>query len=140
MFKQRAAQAYAKVGLETGVATGSPHSLILMLYDGALKAIAEARAHLVASRIAPKGEALSRAIGIIETGLKGSLDVERGGAIGLQLRELYDYMNRRLLLASMRNDPAGLDEVAGLLRELRGAWSSIDAAPVQANAPAPVAA
>ena len=53
----------------------------------------------------------------------------------MQLSDLYDYMNRRLLLASMRNDRQGLDEVAGLLRELRGAWASIDTAPAMANEP-----
>lgn len=133
MFPQRAAQAYAQIGMETGVAAGSPHRLILMLYDGALKAIADAGAHLAAGRIGPKGEALSKAISIIEQGLKGSLDVARGGAIAAQLGELYDYMNRRLLHASMRNEMQGLDEVAGLLRELREAWSSIETRPARAE-------
>jgi len=133
MFPQRAAQAYAQIGIETGVAASSPHRLILMLYDGALKCIAEASGHLSGRRVGPKGECISKAISIIETGLKGSLDLERGGAIALQLSDLYDYMNRRLLLASMRNDRQGLDEVAGLLRELRGAWASIDTAPAMAN-------
>jgi flagellar protein FliS len=126
MFKQRAAQAYAQIGVETGVAAASPHRLVLMLYDGALKAIAEAGAHLAMGNIAGKGEAVSRAISIVEQGLKASLDLERGGAVGAQLAELYDYMSRRLLLASMRNDTSGLAEVAGLLRELRDAWATID--------------
>lgn len=129
MFAQRAAKAYAQIGLETGVAASSPHRLILMLYDGALKCILDADMHLAAGRVAPKGEAISKAISIIEGGLKGSLDVEHGGAIAQQLSDLYDYMNRRLLLASMRNDRQMLDEVSGLLRELRGAWSSIEPAP-----------
>lgn len=128
MFPQRAAQAYAQIGLETGVAASSPHRLILMLYDGALAAIHDAGMHLAQGRIAPKGEAVSKAISIIETGLKGSLDVERGGAIAAQLSDLYDYMSRRLLLSSMRNDAQGFAEVAGLLRELRGAWSGIEGA------------
>ena len=128
MFPQRAAQAYAQIGLETGVAASSPHRLILMLYDGALAAIQDAGVHLAQGRIAAKGEAVSKAISIIETGLKGSLDVERGGAIAAQLSDLYDYMSRRLLLSSMRNDAQGFAEVAGLLRELRGAWSGIEGA------------
>ena len=128
MLPQRAAQAYAQIGIETGVAASSPHRLILMLYDGALAAIHDAGAHLAAGRVGPKGEAVSKAISLIETGLKGSLDVEKGGAIAAQLSDLYDYMSRRLLLASMRNDPQGFTEVAGLLRELRGAWSGIEGA------------
>lgn len=125
MFNQRAAQAYAKVGIETGVAAASPHRLILMLYDGAIGALADARNHLAAGRIGPKGEAISKAIAIIDEGLKASVDTKRGGTIAAHLLELYDYMNRRLLMASMRNDARGLEEVASLLRELREAWAAM---------------
>jgi len=86
---------------------------------------------LAAHRIPDKGAAISRAIQIIEQGLKLSLDTVRGGIIAGHLRELYDYMNRRLLLASLRNDRAGLAEVARLLTELRGAWAEIANAAAQ---------
>jgi flagellar protein FliS len=101
--------------------------LVLMLYDGALLAIGDAQRHMAGGAIAAKGQAVSRAISIIDGGLKVSLDTSRGGAIAAQLFELYEYMGRRLLLASLRNDPAGLAEVAGLLRELRGAWAELAA-------------
>jgi flagellar secretion chaperone FliS len=132
MLPLRAAKAYTQIGVETGVAGASPHSLILMLYDGAKQAIAEARAHLAAGRIAEKGRSMSRAIAIIDEGLKGCLD-PAGGEIAAQLAQLYDYMCRRLLLASLKNEPGGLDEVAQLLDELRGAWAKID--PLPASAP-----
>jgi flagellar protein FliS len=127
MFQQRAAQAYAQIGVETGVASSSPHGLILMLYDGAIKAIGDAAHCMAAKRVAEKGAALSKAISIIEQGLKGSLDTSRGGPMAVQLAELYDYMTRRLLMASIRHDVAILSEVQGLLGELREAWASIDA-------------
>ena len=139
MHALRAAQAYKQVGLETGVAAANPHRLILMLYDGALRAIADAASHRAAGRIPEKGLAVSKAIGIIDEGLKASLDRAQGGAITQHLFELYDYMNRRLLLASLRNERAGLDEVTSLLTELRGAWAAIGepgAAPLAAS-PAP---
>ncbi|MEP7205424.1 MAG: flagellar export chaperone FliS [Casimicrobiaceae bacterium] len=126
MFQQRAAQAYAQIGLETGVAAGSPHRLILMLYDGAMKCITNAAAHLAAGRIAAKGSAVSKAIAIIDEGLKGNLDLSQGGHIATQLGELYDYMSRRLLSANLRNDPAGFSEVQALLAELREAWAGIE--------------
>jgi len=125
MAPRSAAQTYARIGIETGVASASPHGLVLMLYDGALRAIADADAHLATNRIPDKGAAISRAIQIIEQGLKLSLDPARGGVIAGQLGELYDYMNRRLLLASLRNDRASLAEVAQLLTELRSAWAEI---------------
>ena len=129
-----AARAYATIGLETGIAAASPHALILMLYDAALKSIADARGHLGAQRIAEKGRAVSRAITIIEEGLVASLDERQGGEIAAQLRQLYEYMTPRLLVASLRKDPAGFDEVAGLLADLRSAWVDV---PRRAAATAP---
>ncbi len=136
MLPLRAARTYSQIGVETGVADANPHGLILMLYDGAKQAIAEAGSHLAAGRIADKGRAMSRAISIIDEGLKGCLDPSSGD-IAAQLSQLYDYMCRRLLLASLKNDRAGLDEVSNLLDELRGAWAKID--PTAASAVLPAA-
>lgn len=127
MVPCNAAKAYAQIGVETGVQAADPIKLVLMLYDGAVLAVADASRHMADGRIAEKGKAISRAIGIIDGGLRASLDTTRGGAIAAQLFELYDYMGRRLLLASLRNDVAGLDEVAQLLRELRSAWTELAA-------------
>ena len=120
------------------MAAASPHKLILMLYDGALRAIADASTALAAGCIPDKGVAISKAIGIIDEGLKASLDRPRGGAMTEQLYELYDYMNRRLLITSLRNDAAGLNEVSALLTELRAAWEAIgDTAPAPVDATRP---
>lgn len=127
MGPSSAAKAYAQIGVETGVHAADPVRLVLMLYDGALAAIADADRHMAAGSIADKGQAISRAIAIIDGGLRVSLDTSRGGVIAAQLHELYEYMGRRLLLASLRNDPAGLAEVAQLLRELRSAWTELAA-------------
>jgi flagellar secretion chaperone FliS len=125
MVLASAAQAYARIGLETGVAAASPQRLVLMLYDGALGAIADARAHLVAGQAAQKGRAIGKAIAIIGEGLRASLDTTRGGAIARQLDDLYAYVEQRLFTANLNDDPAPLDEVAMLLGDLRGAWATL---------------
>lgn len=125
MVSARAAQAYARIGLETGVAAASPQRLIVMLYDGAIAAIADARVHMSEGRIEAKGRAVGKAIGIVDEGLRAALDTTQGGAIAAQLLELYDYISRRLLLANLRDDAALLDEAARLLGELRGAWVTL---------------
>ena len=133
MALRNAAKAYARVGLETGVVAANPHRLVLMLFDGALCAIADADQNLVEGRIAAKGEALSRALAIINDGLRASVDTSRGGKIAGYLLELYDYMSRRLLLAGLRNDRGALLEVTQLLGELRSSWAAIgDAEAVRA--------
>jgi flagellar protein FliS len=119
------AAAYAKVSVETGVSTADPHKLILMLFDGALLAISSAAVAMNSQDIPAKGNHISKAIEIITNGLKVSLDMEAGGELAGRLAALYDYMAERLLYANLRNSRPALDEVAGLLRDLRDAWQQI---------------
>ncbi|BBI98785.1 flagellar protein FliS [Ferrigenium kumadai] len=141
-----AIKAYAKVGVESGVTAADPHKLISMLYQGALQAITNAKSSIMRKDIPAKGAAISKAILIIEDGLKACLDKDVGGELAHNLASLYDYMASRLLTANMNNDIAALDEVTRLLTDLKGAWDSIRpgsaapaAAPVAA-APLPAAA
>lgn len=125
----RGVNAYAKVGLETGVTSASPHKLIVMLYDGALAAIMTGITQMKAGNVQEKGNAISKAIRIIDDGLKASLDKQVGGEIATNLDALYDYMSRRLLEANLKNDPAILEEVRGLLADLRDTWNQIGGNP-----------
>jgi flagellar protein FliS len=131
---QRGVNAYAKVGLETSVISASPHKLIVMLYDGALAAIKSGANHMSAGNIAEKGEAISKALDIINNGLRASLDKKAGGEIARNLDALYVYMTERLLTASLHNKTALLDEVQTLLLDLRDAWSQIGEKPMQSSA------
>lgn len=129
-------KAYSNVGIESGVGAADPHKLILMLYQGALLAIASARNQMQRGDIPGKGASISRAITIIDEGLKASLNMEAGGALSRNLADLYDYMSQRLLQANLKNDPAMLDETSKLLTELKEAWESIR----QPNTAAPLSA
>lgn len=120
------ANAYAKVGVETGVVAASPHKLIVMLFDGALAALATASQHMSAGNIAGKGQSISKAIAIIDSGLRASLNKDAGGEIAQSLDGLYEYMSNRLLAANLQNDPAMIEEVQRLLKDLKGAWEAID--------------
>ncbi len=132
---QRAINAYSSVAIESGVQAADPHKLILMLYEGAMLALADAKQQMAQRQVAAKGKSLSKAIMIIENGLKASLDVKAGGELGEHLAALYDYMCSQLLVANLHNRPEIIDEVSRLLGELRGAWEQIK--PVPAAAPQP---
>jgi len=119
------ADAYARVGVETGVTSASPHQLILMLYDGALASIQGAKVAMTDKNIPVKGQHISKAIDIILNGLKVSLNLDAGGELAVRLDALYDYMAERLLYANIHNNTAALEEVAALLDSLRSAWMSI---------------
>ena len=119
------ASAYAKVGVETGVAAASPHKLIVMLYDGALLSISNALGHMKSGNIAEKGRAISKAILIIDSGLRASLNKENGGDIAANLDSLYEYMTNLLVQGNLNNQPELLENVYKLLKDLKGAWDSI---------------
>jgi flagellar secretion chaperone FliS len=125
---RNAAHAYANVGLETGVVAASPHQLIIMLYEGAELAVRMAIKHMNEGDLEKKSAAITKASSIILDGLRAALDPKQGGDIAQRLDALYDYMNKRLMLAHLNNQTAPLEEVLGLLQELHGAWQQIGGA------------
>jgi flagellar protein FliS len=133
-----ASRAYASVGVNTAVESASPHKLILMLYDALLRHVRMAKAHMQRREIGPKATSISKAISILDQGLNLNLDMEAGGDIAAQLHALYEYCERRLLHANIKNDPSALDEVIKLIEPLRAAWHEIS--PDAAHPPATGAA
>ena len=125
MYNRSGTQAYAQVSLESSAMSASPHQLIVMLFDGALNALLRARILMNQGDIAGKGMALSKAINIIDNGLKGGLDPQQGGEIAENLAALYDYMKRRLMQANLNNDEAAIAEVVKLLENIADAWRQI---------------
>ena len=103
----------------------SPHQLIVMLFDGAHSALVRARLFLEAGQMPEKGEALSKAINIIDNGLKAGLNMDVDSELPGNLAALYDYMVRRLLQANLRNDVEAIVEVEGLLNNIADAWKQI---------------
>jgi len=125
---RRQAGAYQQVHVATGVDGATPHKLVSMLFDGALAAIAEARGAMRSRNIAAKGQAISRAVRIVDEGLSAPLNLADGGKLALDLRDLYSYVALRLTQANLKNDEAALDECVKLIEPLRSAWANIDPA------------
>lgn len=119
------ARAYAAVGVETGVVAASPHKLVVMLFEGAMVAIASAIQQMQAGDIPAKGKSISKAITIIDSGLRASLDKKVGGEVALNLDALYEYMGDRLVIANLKNQQSALEEVYQLLKGLKDAWEAI---------------
>ncbi|TXI16557.1 MAG: flagellar export chaperone FliS [Nitrosomonas sp.] len=117
--------AYQRIGVETSVQSADPHKLILMLFEGAQEALAKARLHMHRNEISEKGRMISKAIMIIDHGLKASLDMNAGGDLAIKLQALYEYMAHRLLIANIQDNVEIVDEVDGLLFELHDAWKKI---------------
>ncbi len=116
---------YQQVGVETGISGASPHQLVQMLFDGFMEAIAQGRGAMRAGQRATKGQALTRAVRIVEEGLRAGLDLRGGGQLARDLDELYQYLTMRLTLANLRDDERLLDECQRLVQPLREAWMAI---------------
>jgi len=123
------AQGYARTYRANAVLTASPGQLVLMLYDGALKALAIAqvafdRPEEDFHRIGIINEQILKAQAIINE-LQSGLNFEIGGEFAKTMHRLYDYHYRRLLEANLRKQVGPVIEVERLLRELRDAWAEM---------------
>jgi flagellar protein FliS len=98
--------------------------LIQMLFDGFIESLTAAQGHLSHGAIQEKCKSLARASRIV-VGLQSSLDFEKGGDLALNLNELYSYVTRRLLFANAQNDFESMQEVHGLMSEIRQAWLDV---------------
>lgn len=125
MSSRLALRQYQRVGAQTAVEAASPHRLIQMLLGGALDRIARAKGFMKQRDVARQGENISVAISIVSA-LRSSLDMEQGGEIAVNLDRLYEYMGRRLLEANIKSQVDLLEEVAGLLREIKEGWDAIE--------------
>jgi flagellar protein FliS len=133
---QSGANAYTKVGVETGIVGASPHRLIALLYEGARRHIAISRMNLKAGNVAAKGLAITKAAQIISDGLHRSLNYEKGGELAERLGAVYEYMIRRLVQANALNSEEMMIEVDTLLASLEEAWTAIGPEAALAGQPA----
>ena len=119
-----AMRAYQTTNAHASVMDASPHKLIALIMNRVLERISRAKLAIEQGDHAARGEAISKSIEAVAS-LQSWLDMEKGGEIAGNLNNLYDYMVRRLLEANTENDQVALDEVAGLLGEIKAGWDGI---------------
>jgi flagellar protein FliS len=115
---------YQQIGTTITVDDSSPHRLIQMMMEHVLSRINFARGHMERNEVEKKGKNIGDAISVI-SGLQVSLNHKANQRMSENFDALYAYMTRRLLQANLDDDPTILDEVAGLMRELKEAWDAI---------------
>src|SRR5690554_611993 len=115
---------YSQIGVHGAISEASPHRLVQMMLDGALGCIAAAKGYMLHHRIPEKCVQIGKALEIVRA-LRAVLDRRAGGDIARNLEDLYDYIERRLFKANADNDAAVLDEISGLLREIKSGWDAI---------------
>jgi flagellar protein FliS len=120
----KAMASYGADNLASQASVANSVALIQMLFDGFIESINAAKGHLQHGAIQEKCKSLARASRIV-LGLQGALDFQKGGDLAHNLDELYSYVTRRLLHANAQNDLQVLDEIHGLMSEIRQAWQDV---------------
>ena len=110
-------QSYRK----TNVITADPKRLVLMCYEGAIENLKIAKNRYAEKDYEGKSNVIKKAQDIIYE-LLCSLDFKRGGSIAENLESLYNYMTRRIIHADVNADIGAIEEVIGMLNELKSAW------------------
>ena len=118
----RGAMAYRTVDAQSR----SPLELVVMLYDGGIRFVREAREADERKDLGARAVAVSRSLAIVGE-LRNTLNLEDGGELGLELDRLYDYMMNRLLDVTTKRDTSGLEEVQRLLTTVREGWVQVSA-------------
>ena len=116
--------AYSRLAVESAALGADAHQLVGMLFAGAITAIGQSRAALARGDIGAKALASSKAIRLVDEGLKVAVD-RSVGSMGEQLYQIYDYCARRLLHAHLKHDDRAYAEVAALLSQIESAWQAI---------------
>ncbi|MGI9258907.1 MAG: flagellar export chaperone FliS [Gammaproteobacteria bacterium] len=115
---------YRKVQAGGGLSDASPHRVVQVMLQTVLDRCSEAKGQMNRGETAAKAESISKALRIIE-GLQLNLDREKGGDIAENLDALYNYSTQTLMRANSEDNPELLDEVSGLMNEIKSAWDEI---------------
>ena len=112
---------YLKHYRQTQMETTPKEQILLMLYDGAVRFLHQAKAGFAEKNIEKIHNNLIKVQNII-TEFETSLDIENGGEFAQNLYALYEFMNRELVKANMKKDESSLDLVIKHMTELRDTW------------------
>lgn len=106
---------------ENQLSTTDPGTVLLMLYQGAIDGLRQAKLHMLTGNMAAKGKEILRVNDIINQFL-GGLDFTVADELARNLEGLYRYMLDQILVANAKNDPKPLDTVLSLLLTLKSGW------------------
>ncbi len=107
---------------------------VVMLYDGILGCLREARAAIEDGRIADRFNALKKACDIVH-GLSSCIDFANGGEVAPRLEKFYNYVYFRMQRVNFDASVQIVDELIANVTEMRNSWAEIAEQP-DAAAPA----
>jgi flagellar protein FliS len=121
---------YLQTRATSSIHGASRHKLIALLFDACQENLAVAKGAMERKDVKQKAVAIKKAMDIVVR-LQGSLDLEKGGDVAINLDDLYTFCVNRLALANAVNDVTMIDEVFRIISELNLGWSQIEGAEVK---------
>ena len=122
----RSASAYKRVSDETSVADADPHTLVSLLFGALQRSLGSASLAMQSGDIPLKGRHIGSAVRILEEGLIAPLNLQEGGELAGNLKNLYSYCVMRLTVANLHNDASAIDEVKRLIEPIASGWNQIN--------------
>lgn len=119
------AKAYGQMAVNTRATTTDAHGLIDMLLDAVDEQIAIALGALEGGDAERRGKAVNKAVMLLQEGLRGGLDLDKGGELAEQLDALYEYCAARLVEAHTKRDRSVMEEVRAHLNAVADSWKAI---------------
>lgn len=116
---------YKRVEVETRVNSSSPYELVIMLYEAALKELDLMRLAIESKKYEEKARHSDKAMRILSDGLRAPLDMEKGGDVAENLFQLYTFLNREILAASVANSVEKVTVCIDLLGQLCDSWKEV---------------
>jgi flagellar protein FliS len=114
--------------LENMVANANPVRLVIMLYEKAINCLENALEVGDTEdfdRQRSKYDDMGRALEIISV-LDASLDMEKGGEIAKNLREIYWSLMDELTYQMLKEDRERLERIIKILKDLKSAWEEVE--------------
>jgi flagellar secretion chaperone FliS len=123
----------AKAYREREILSASPGRLVVIVFDHVLANLFRAKVAGESKNLALRLESLGRARdGVME--LLATVDVEKGGSLGVNLRSIYGFVFNQLLDEARTPDASRLQRIAAIITDLRDAFASISAEGAQVSA------
>jgi flagellar secretion chaperone FliS len=122
----RSASAYKRASIEASVEMADPHQLVNLLFEALQRAIGSAKIAILSGDVPAKCKQIGDAVRILDEGLRGCLNLEKGGELAANLDSLYDYCTARLVQANLKSDVVILDEVNALIAQISSGWKQIN--------------
>ena len=124
MYRRAALSQYTNVDIETKTQVQDPHHLIFLLFEKGCSLLRQSQESLKQADFEGFSKSANPALQIV-IGLRGVLDLDKGGDLAKQLNETYTSIAASLFKAIGEKDPVAIEKLYLAMSELKEAWETV---------------